>query len=154
MQISFLDHALLPLNSCFIRGLSGRRERFPFFSAVLRALCVANRELSRFRRAFSPTCPYRHSTSVPSIRDLHSSAAGEPRAHLKRREHGERRESQRSYQRFRAGKSATISVSASPQSSSARLCAALCGSVRLCCLRVLKGTTVLTERKLAGCDGG
>jgi hypothetical protein len=81
------------------------------FSATLCGLCTANRQNSFSVREFSQRFaePLNRSNHVP----------------VQRREHGERRESQRSYQRFRAGKSATTSVSASPQSSSARLCAAL-----------------------------
>ena len=73
--------------------------------------CTANGQNSFSVREFSQRFaePLNRSSHVP----------------VQRREHGERRESQRSYQRFRAGKSATTSVSASPQSSSARLCAAL-----------------------------
>jgi hypothetical protein len=113
-------------------------------SAVLR---VANRQLSRFRRAFSPTCPYRHSTSVPSIRDLHSSAAGETRA-LQNAENAESAENRR-------GRPSASVLGKGPQLQFPhRLSHPLRGSALLCDLHVLKGTTVLTERKLAGCDGG
>jgi hypothetical protein len=67
---------------------------------------------------------------------------------VQRREHGERRESQMSYQRFRAGKSATTSVSASPQSSSVLVAANRC-AVLLC----LVVTALAAATPVSAADG-